>query len=128
MAQFTPTAGIDCSKDRLDVHIHPLDLAFSVGNDREGWAELARRLAEEMVMVVGLEASGGCERDVAHFLLEQKYSVRLLDPYRVRQFAKGAVHFFAWRPGTRKGCHYAGRGSPPASCSVVAGLAPARLP
>jgi|SRR5690349_11737085 transposase len=90
MAQFASTAGIDCSKDRLDVHIHPLDSAFSVDNDREGWAELARRLAEEQVTIVGLEASGGCERHVAHFLLEQKLSVRLLDPYRVRQFAKAA--------------------------------------
>lgn len=90
MAQFTPTAGIDCSKDRLDIHIHPAEIAFSVNNDGEGWAELARRLAEEEMTVVGLEASGGCERAVAHFLLEQEFSVRLLDPYRVRQFAKAA--------------------------------------
>ena len=88
MAHFTPKAGIDCSADRLDVHIHPLAIAFSVANDRGGWRELDQRLAAEGVDVVALEASGGCERAVCHFLIEHRYSVRLLNPYRVRQFAK----------------------------------------
>lgn len=88
MAHFTPKAGIDCSADRLDVHIHPLAIAFSVANDRGGWRELDQRLAAEGVEVVALEASGGCERAVCHFLIEHRYSVRLLNPYRVRQFAK----------------------------------------
>jgi transposase len=88
MAHFTPRAGIDCSADRLDVHIHPLALAFSVANDRDGWRELDRRLAAEAVEVVALEASGGCERALCHFLIGRRYSVRLLNPYRVRQFAK----------------------------------------
>ncbi len=39
---------------------------------------------------MALEASGGCERAVCRFLLARAYSVRLLDPYRVRQFAKAA--------------------------------------
>lgn len=90
MAQFSSKAGIDCSADRLDVHIHPLEIAFSVGNDRDGWCELDRRLAAAQVEIVALEASGGCERAVCHFLIERRYSVRLLNPYRVRQFAKAA--------------------------------------
>ena len=40
--------------------------------------------------VVAVEASGGCERDIARFLTAQGYSVRQLDPFRVRQFAKAA--------------------------------------
>ena len=88
MAHFTPRAGIDCSADRLDVHLHPLALTFSVANDRSGWRVLDRRLAAEGVEIVALEASGGCERAVCHFLIERRYSVRLLNPYRVRQFAK----------------------------------------
>ena len=88
MPQLSPKAGIDCSADRLDVHIHPLEIAFAVPNDRQGWHELDRRLAAAQVEVVALEASGGCEREACHFLLERRYSVRLLDPYRVRQFAK----------------------------------------
>lgn len=90
MAQFTPKAGIDCSGDRLDVHIHPLELAFAVANDHDGWHELDRRLAAEGVAIVGIEASGGCERHVCRFLLQRGYSVRLLNPRRVRRFAEAA--------------------------------------
>jgi transposase len=88
MPQFVPKAGIDCSAARLDVHIHPLDIAFSVANDPEGWRALDRRLRLAQVEVVAIEASGGCERETCRFLIEHGYSVRLLDPYRVRQFAK----------------------------------------
>ena len=90
MAQFTPKVGIDCSDARLDIHIHPLDIAFSVANDKEGWRELDCRLAAVQAEIVAIEASGGCERAIARFLLERKYSLRLVDPYRVRQFAKAA--------------------------------------
>ncbi|MEX2650464.1 MAG: transposase [Alphaproteobacteria bacterium] len=90
MPRFSPKAGIDCSADRLDVHIHPLDIVFSVANAPHGWRELDRRLADAQVEIVALEASGGCEREAGRFLLEQRYSVRLLNPYRVRRFAKAA--------------------------------------
>jgi transposase len=90
MAQFSPKVGIDCSDARLDVYIHPLDIAFSVANDQDGWNELDRRMTQAKAEVVALEASGGCERDVIRFLHERGYSVRLLDPFRVRQFARAA--------------------------------------
>ncbi len=90
MAQQAAHVGIDCSDARLDVHAHPLEIGFSVGNDPAGWRELERRLAELGARIVALEASGGCERGVCRFLMERSYSVRLLDPYRVRQFARAA--------------------------------------
>jgi transposase len=88
MAQISPKVGIDCSDARLDVHIYPLDIAFSVANDPDGWNELDRRLAAVQAKIVAVEASGGCERDVARFLMARGYAMRLVDPYRVRQFAK----------------------------------------
>jgi transposase len=88
MAQSVPYVGIDCSDARLDVHIHPLDIAFSVANDPAGWQDLDRRLSDAQAKVVAIEASGGCEREICRFLLKQQYSLRLVDPYRVRQFAK----------------------------------------
>lgn len=88
MPQIAPKAGIDCSKDRLDVHIHPLGVSFSLANDETGRAALERRLSEEGVAAVGIEASGGFERDVAHTLLARGHRVELLNPLRVRQFAK----------------------------------------
>jgi transposase len=90
MAQISPRVGIDCSDARLDIHIHPLDIAFSVSNDQDGWNELDRRLCAVQAKIVALEASGGCERDVMRFLLQRDYSVRRVDPFRVRQFAKAA--------------------------------------
>jgi transposase len=90
MAQISPRVGIDCSDARLDVHIHPLAIAFSVANDQDGWSDLDRRITAVNARIVALEASGGCERDVIRFLQERGYSVRLLDPFRVRQFAKAA--------------------------------------
>src|SRR5665213_2313342 len=90
MAQFTPRVGIDCSDARLDVHIHPLAIGFSVANDPAGWSELDTRLKTVEAEIVASEASGGCERDVSRFLLARGYSLRLVDPYRVRQFAKAA--------------------------------------
>jgi len=90
MAQFTPRVGIDCSDARLDVHIHPLAIGFSVANDPAGWSELDTRLKTVEAEIVAIEASGGCERDVSRFLLARGYSLRLVDPYRVRQFAKAA--------------------------------------
>jgi len=90
MAQFVPYVGIDCSDARLDVHVHPLEIGFSLGNDPDGWRALTERLATLAATVVAVEASGGCERGICRFLAERSYSVRLLDPYRVRQFAKAA--------------------------------------
>lgn len=90
MAQPAPYVGIDCSDARLDIYIHPLDVAFSVANDPGGWLELDRRLCAAQAKIVAIEASGGCERGVCRFLFEQEYSLRLVDPYRVRQFAKAA--------------------------------------
>jgi transposase len=90
MAQSAPKVGIDCSEARLDVHINPLELAFCVANDPQGWNELDRRLAAVGAEIVAIEASGGCERQVCRFLIERGYSLRLVDPYRVRQFAKAA--------------------------------------
>jgi transposase len=90
MAQISPKVGIDCSDARLDVHIYPLDLNVSVANDPDGWNELDRRLTAVQAEIVAIEASGGCERDIARFLMARGYSLRLVDPFRVRQFAKAA--------------------------------------
>jgi transposase len=88
MAQITPHVGIDVSKDRLDIAFFPDGEGFAVANDPGGWKELHRRLSGSAVLVVGLEASGGYERDVIRFLTDKGLSVRLVNPYRVRQFAR----------------------------------------
>jgi transposase len=58
-------AGIDVSKDKLDVHLLPMAQAFAVPRTGAGIEELAARLAALEPKVVAIEATGGFETIVA---------------------------------------------------------------
>ena len=88
MAQETVFVGIDVSKASLDVAVFPTGETFQVGNDQEGRAELVRRLRALQAEAVGLEASGGYEREGIKALSKAGLPVRRLNPLRVRQFAQ----------------------------------------
>ena len=88
MIQEERFVGIDVSKEKLDVAIWPTGEAFQIGNDREGRRDLARRLGRLEVELIGLEASGGYERGALRALIEAGLPARLVNPFRVRQFAK----------------------------------------
>lgn len=80
--------GIDVSKLRLDVHVHPSGEAFSSGNCRAGLRNLGAKLRRWNIEGVGLEASGGYERQAADALVEAGFTVYILDPAQVRAFAR----------------------------------------
>ena len=82
--------GIDVSKDRLDIMVLPEQQCFSVRNDAAGWAELVERLRGFSISAIGLEASGGYERGVVRALLAAGMSVRQINPFKLRQFAKAS--------------------------------------
>jgi len=88
MAQDGVFVGIDVSKASLDVAVFATGESFQVGNDREGRAELVRRLCKSKPEAIGLEASGGYEREVIKALHKVDLPVRRLNPLRVRQFAQ----------------------------------------
>ena len=88
MAQILPSVGIDVSKERLDVALHPTGECFGVGNDEAGWKELVQRLRRLGVRAIGIEPSGGYERGVIGALLEADLPVRQVNPWKLRQFAK----------------------------------------
>lgn len=90
MAQMVSTAGIDVSKDRLDVAVHPSGERFSVTNNEEGWRALAHRLKPIGPRAIGIEASGGYERGVIGVLLRAGLPVRSVNAWKLRQFAKAA--------------------------------------
>jgi transposase len=90
MAQMVATVGIDVSKDRLDVAVHPSDEQFSVSNDGAGWRRLVGRLKPLMARAIGIEASGGYERGAIGALLEAGLPVRSVNPWKLRLFAKAA--------------------------------------
>lgn len=81
-------AGIDVSKDKLDVHVLASNLDFVVSRDRRGLSGLASRLRKAGVGDVALEASGGYERAVIERLEASGFVVHLLDPARVRHFGE----------------------------------------
>lgn len=90
MAQMAPSVGVDVSKERLDVALHPGGAQFSVGNDAAGWRELCRRLRPIGARAIGIEASGGYEHGVIGALLDAGLPVRSVNPWNLRQFAKAA--------------------------------------
>jgi transposase len=83
-------AGIDVSKDKLDVHILPSNLVFTVDRDPSGLAGLVRRLLKAGAGQVAVEASGDYERSVLERLEADGFVVHLLNPARVRLFAEAA--------------------------------------
>jgi len=81
------TVGVDVSKDRLDVHLHPSGESFAVDNDEAGIGELLRRLAGASLSGIGVEASGGYERLVVALLAAAGLPVLVLNPAQVRAYA-----------------------------------------
>jgi len=83
------TVGIDVSKARLDVHVHPMGESFAVGNDEAGVQALAERLGRLSGLVaIGVEASGRYERLVVAELASQGLPVVVLNPAQVRSYAQ----------------------------------------
>jgi len=80
--------GIDVSKDRLDVHVHPSGEAFGVARNAEGLEELTARLAPLGAWAVAVEATGGFESVVAASLGGSGLPVIVVNPAQVRAFAK----------------------------------------
>ena len=83
------TVGIDVSKGRLDVHVHPLGESFAVANDEAGVEALCERLDKlEGVMGIGIEASGSYERLAVAQLAAAGLPVMVLNPAQVRHYAQ----------------------------------------
>jgi transposase len=80
--------GIDVSKAHLDVAWRPEGQDFRLPNTPEGIASLVERLKPLGPALILLEATGGLERDAAVALAEAKLPVRIVEPGRVRHFAR----------------------------------------
>jgi len=80
-------AGIDVSKNTLDLFICPDGVTMSVDNTRTGIKRLIRECEQGSVRLVALEATGKYHR-LAHELLHQVgIDVPVINPFRSRQFA-----------------------------------------
>ncbi len=84
----TIVAGIDVAKERLDIAVHGCKRSWQVANAPEGFGELVRLIREHQVARVGLEATGGYEREVVEHLRTEGITVVVLQPLQVRAFAQ----------------------------------------
>lgn len=81
-------AGIDVSKERLDVYLHPLGERFSVANEAGGRRALVRRLARHGVELVVMEPTSKYHRPAHRHLHSVGLAVALINPHRARLFAQ----------------------------------------
>jgi transposase len=80
--------GIDVSKDWLDVHALPADERLRVPNTCQGVRQLKRWLMRFDLALVAVEATGKWHRHVQRSLAASAIPVAVVDPFRVRMFAK----------------------------------------
>lgn len=81
-------AGIDVSKDRLDVAVLPSGEIWSFEHDEAGMEALAQKLGELHPESVIVEATGGLERTLVAILAAAAIPVIVVNPRQVRDFAK----------------------------------------
>jgi len=80
--------GIDVSKSKLDVAVSGNGTVREWGNDEQGRRVLSGWLSEQEVELVVLEASGGIEAALVSELVEASIPVAVVNPTRVRAFAR----------------------------------------
>ena len=81
--------GIDVAKEKLDLARSDAGAVVSFGNDPAGIAQLIEPLRGSAVKLIVLEATGGLERALVAALLDAQLPVALVNPARVRNFARG---------------------------------------
>lgn len=82
--------GIDVSKDQLDVAVLGEKQAKSVSNTKDGIACLVKEMVDLQPALIVVEATGGYQRAVVEALFHAGLSVAVVNPARVRQFARAS--------------------------------------
>jgi transposase len=82
------TIGIDISKDRLDVHLHPAGIACQFTNDRKGHAQLIGVVAPYQPTRVVFEATGRYHRALEMALGKAGLPAVKINPLQARRFAE----------------------------------------
>ena len=82
------TAGIDTTKDRLDVVIIPNSQHQSFANNEEGCEQLASWLGEISPTLIAIEAAGGYEMVAVSILSTAGLPIVVVNPRQVRNYAK----------------------------------------
>ena len=83
-------AGIDVSKATLDIAVGRDGQTWRVGNDLDGIQSAILRLKPFSPELVVVESTGGLERPVLNAFVSAGLPISLVNPGRVRQFARSA--------------------------------------
>ena len=90
MPQDMRIVGIDVAKKKIDACIRCDKLRFSAPSTPEGEAEFVLWVKANRIQRAVMEASGGYERSWADLLRTAGVEVVIVDPKRIRHFAKAA--------------------------------------
>jgi transposase len=82
--------GIDISKATLDVFILPAQEYFQSDNTPEGMVALIERLSPYTSSLIVMESTGGYEKLATVSLLKAGFSVAVVNPKQIRDFAKAS--------------------------------------
>jgi len=80
--------GIDVAKDKLDIAVLGENRASQVANDKQGIASLVKKMQKLVPELIVVEATGGYQRAVVLELYEAGLPVAVVNPQRVRQYAR----------------------------------------
>lgn len=80
--------GIDVSQTSWDVHLLPEGRSFSIRVDDGAPERLLKQLGSPEKALVVVEATGGVERQLVAALLDAGWTVAVVNPRQVRDFAK----------------------------------------
>jgi transposase len=80
--------GIDVSKDRLDIAVLGEKQERQVSNTQQGIEDLVKQMQALQPELVVVEATGGYQRSVVEGLFQAGLAVAVVNPARVRQFAR----------------------------------------
>jgi transposase len=80
--------GIDVSKDRRDVAVLGYERMWQVNNTSQGIAQLVEWMQDLQPELIVVEATGGYQRSAVEALFRAGLAVAVVNPARVRQFAR----------------------------------------
>src|SRR5689334_14541407 len=82
--------GIDVSKGWLDVAVQGDKHSWQVSNAKDGIAQVVKEMVDLQPELIVVEATGGYQRAVVEALFHAGLSVAVVNPARVRQFARAS--------------------------------------
>ncbi|MBI5953158.1 MAG: IS110 family transposase [Chloroflexi bacterium] len=85
--------GIDVAKDKLDIAVLGEKKASQVTNDEKGITSLVKKMQKLAPDLIVVEATGGYQRAVVLGLYEAGLPVAVVNPSRVRQYARASGLF-----------------------------------